>query len=214
VLPSVEWLTFAALGGQVLRIVSAESLEHAEVAWLASERRMLGLECRPVFSMVRIGRDRMEPVVLREVTRDNWQATLRLGVSPDQQRFIADYAPIAAIALAKAYVRPGGLTWVPYGIYAGAELVGFVELAYAPGSADEYWVFHFFIDQRYQGYGYGKSALAWLIALVRAEHPQCEALQLVVHPENHRAQRLYAGAGFRPMGTERWGEPVYRLALR
>ncbi len=155
-----------------------------------------------------------DSVWLRPVTEENWRATLHLAVHPDQQRFTADFAPIAAIALAKAYIRPGGRTWVPYAIYADAEPVGLFELAYQPGSTDDYWLFHFFIDQRYQERGYGTAALAHLIALVKREHPRCQALQLVVHPENTRAQRLYTRAGFRATGAQRWGEPVYRLALR
>lgn len=169
----------------------------------------------------------MRTITLRPVTAENWRATLRLAVAPEQQRFVADSAPVAAIALAKAYIRPGGAVWAPYALYAGEAqggeeqpreqgegMIGFVELAYTPESADDYWVFHFFIDQRWQGRGYGQAALARLIALVRDDHPRCQALQLVVHPENQRAQRLYAGAGFRPTGAERWGEAVYRLALR
>jgi diamine N-acetyltransferase len=156
----------------------------------------------------------MGSIVVREVTDENWRATLRLTVHPDQQRFVAESAPIAAIALAKAYIRPGGLTWVPYAISAGSTMVGVVALAYEPDTIDEYWIFHFFIDQHFQGRGYGKAALEQFIELVKRAHPQCQLLQLVVHPENHWAQRLYTGAGFRPTGTERWGEPVYQLALR
>lgn len=152
-------------------------------------------------------------LTVRAVTRENWHAALELTVRPDQQRFVADYAPIAALALAKAYVHVGGATWAPYAIYADARMVGFVTLAYEPGSTNNYWVFHFFIDQRFQGCGYGKAALEELVALVRREYPQCQTLQLVVHPENHPAQRLYTGAGFRPTGGERWGEPVYQLSL-
>lgn len=48
-------------------------------------------------------------ISLQRVTRRNWRDTLQLRVHPDQQRFVADHAPIAAIALAKAFVRPGGL---------------------------------------------------------------------------------------------------------
>ena len=156
----------------------------------------------------------MESVSLREVTQENWLATLELGVHPEQQRFIANFTPIAAIALAKAYIRPGGAVWEPYAIYTGATLVGFLELAYTPGSANEYWIFHFFIDQRFQGRGYGKAALAGLIALVKDQHPHCQTLQLVVHPENHHAQRLYTRAGFHATGEMRWGEPVYSLTVR
>lgn len=70
----------------------------------------------------------MNELSLQEVTRENWRATLSLAVLPEQQLFIADYTPIAAIALAKAYIRPAGLLWVPYAFYADAEMVGFTEL--------------------------------------------------------------------------------------
>jgi diamine N-acetyltransferase len=155
----------------------------------------------------------MGDLTLREVTRENWRAALRLEVLPDQQRFIADYAPIAAIALAKAYVRPGGLVWTPYAFYAGDEMVGFAALAYESGGAKECWIFHFFIDQRLQGRGYGRRALELLIGFVREQHAQCQVLQLTVHPENIRAQHLYTAAGFRATGTEYLGEPLYQLRL-
>lgn len=155
----------------------------------------------------------MDDVSLRPITAENWRAALELAVAPEQQRFVADHAPIAAIALAKAYVRAGGATWAPYGIYAGETLVGFVALAHAPDTPDECWVFHFFVDQRHQGRGYGTAALRCLIELVSREHPACRSLRQVVHPQNRAAQRLYTAAGFRPTGGERWGEPEYALAL-
>lgn len=156
----------------------------------------------------------MDELRLREVTRENWRETLELTVRPEQQRFTSDYTPTAAIALAKAYIRPGGATWMPYAIYAGSTMVGFLALAYEPDTTDQYWLFHFFIDQRYQGRGYGRASLSRFIEMVRREHPQCQMLQLVVHPENASAQRLYTTTGFQPTGAERWGEPVYQLAMR
>jgi diamine N-acetyltransferase len=156
----------------------------------------------------------MASIVLREVVRDNWRATLQLAVHPDQQRFIADYVPIAAIALAKAFIRPDGLIWVPYAIYADAEMVGFIELAYALNSRDRYWVHHFFIDHRHQGKGYGKAALQRFIQLVKDQHRSCQQINLTVHAENRRAQGLYTGAGFRPTGEEQFEEPVYMLRIR
>lgn len=156
----------------------------------------------------------VETISLREVTRDNWLDTLALEVEPEQQRFVASVTPIAAIALAKAYIRPGDATWEPYAIYADSTVVGFLELAYTPGSADDYWLFHFFIDRRFQGRGYARHALSRLVALIQARFPVCAALQLVVHPENQRAQRLYTRAGFHETRVLRWGEPVFRLELR
>ena len=130
----------------------------------------------------------MNGLSLQEVTRENWRATLGLAVFPEQQRFIAECVPIAAIALAKAYIRPAGLVWVPYALYAErGEMVGFTELAYEPESLGNYWIFHLFIDCHYQGRGYGKEAISLLLQFIRDHHPQCQAIQLTVHPENDQA---------------------------
>jgi len=155
----------------------------------------------------------MGKLSIREVTRENWRTALRLAVHPEQQRFIADHVPIAAIALAKAYIRPEGLLWVPYAFYRDTQMIGFTELAYEPGSKENYWIYHFFIDQHYQGQGYGKKGLSLLLQFIKEHHPQCQSLQLTVHPENHLAQHLYTNMGFRPTGTRLDGEPVYSLAL-
>ena len=156
----------------------------------------------------------MNGLSLQEVTRENWRATLGLAVFPEQQRFIADYAPIAAIALAKAYVRPGGLVWEPYAFYVDREMVGFTELAYEPASLDNYWIFHFFIDRYYQGQGYGKRAIRLFLQFIRDHYPQCQALQLTVHLEIEHALHLYTVAGFQPTGAVFSDEPVYQFSLK
>ncbi|MCI0573348.1 MAG: GNAT family N-acetyltransferase [Myxococcaceae bacterium] len=152
-------------------------------------------------------------VSLQEVTRANWRDALALGVHPAQQRFVADVEPPAAIALAKAYVRPSGIPVVPFGIYAGIAMVGFLVLAYEPGSEENYWLSHFFVDRRYQGQGYGGRALETLARKLEAEHPSCRALQLTVHAENQRARRLYEKVGFTELRALSDGEHVYRLRL-
>ncbi len=151
----------------------------------------------------------MANLQIHEVTRENWRAALRLAVHPDQQRFVADHAPIAALGLAKAYVRPGGLIWIPYAIYSDDEMIGFTMLAHAAQNPEAVWIYHFFIDHRYQGKGYGRSALSKLILLISERHPTCKQIRLSVHPDNHRAQRLYTGLGFQSTGQEQDGEPVY-----
>ena len=155
----------------------------------------------------------MAGISLRPVTEENWRTALQLAVHPDQQRFIADYVPIAAIALAKAFIRPGGLVWAPYAIYAMSDMVGFIELAYEPDSLARYWIYHFFIDYTQQGKGYGKAALQAFITLIKDQHPHCQELKLTVHPENRRAQAVYIGVGFQPTGAEQDDEPVYTLHL-
>jgi len=151
---------------------------------------------------------------LHEVPHKNWRAALRPTVHPEQQRFVAGYAPIALLALAKAYIRPAGLTWTPYAFYRAEEMIGFTALAYELGSSENYWLGHFFIDHRYQGQGYGNQALRLFLQFLREHHPQCEALQLAVHPENERAQHLYKSVGFQPTGEELDEEPIYKLTFK
>jgi len=152
-------------------------------------------------------------VTLREITRENWREALALSVHPDQQRFVADYAPIVLVGLAKAYVSQFGLTWLPYAIYEGHEMIGFVELALDPGSTDDYWMYHFFIDQRYQGKGLGKKALSAFIEHVERHYPECRCINLTLHPDNHLAQQLYTAAGFVRTRDEAFGEPLFRLQI-
>ncbi len=155
----------------------------------------------------------MTVITLRELSRENWREALQLSVHPDQQRFVADYSPIALVGLAKAYVRPLGLIWLPYAVYAGHEMVGFLELAFEPGSPDQYWMYHFFIDRQYQGQGFGKKALAAFVELVERTYPECRCINLTVHPENTAAQHLYRSAGFIPTNQEYFGEVLFRLTL-
>jgi diamine N-acetyltransferase len=151
----------------------------------------------------------MPHISIQDVNRENWRATLMLAVHPDQQHFIADYTPIAAIALAKAYIRPADLVWKPYALYADTTMIGFAVLAYRPDSHDQYWIYHFFIDYRHQGKGYGKQMLRAFIAFVKQQYPDCHMIQLTVHPENTRAQEVYRSVGFQPIGKEVDGEPLY-----
>ncbi len=151
-------------------------------------------------------------ITLQPITGDTWRAALDLGVDAEQQRFVADYAPVALVGLAKAYVRPGGRHWLPYSFEEDGRLVGFVQLAH-DSEPTEVWLYHFFIDQRFQGQGRGTAALGATLDHIRATHPACRRICLTVHPDNHAAQRLYHLAGYRATGAAISGEPIYCLTL-
>ena len=155
----------------------------------------------------------MATIKLAQVDQHNWRIALQLSVHPDQQHFVTDIVPVAAIALAKAYVRPLGMDWDPYAIYADENMVGFFELAYPPETYGVCWLFHFFIDQSHQGKGYGRKALKAVIELVKQHYSSCPKLHLTVHPDNVIAQGLYTSAGFQPTGDTLNNEPVYELKL-
>ena len=155
----------------------------------------------------------MDQITLQPVTHRNWRQALKLSVLPEQQRFVADVTPPVAIALAKAYIKPGQKEVEPLAIYAGESMVGFLSLHYTPESVDDYWVFHFFIDQQYQHQGIGTAALRKLIELIRQKHPHCESVRLTVNPENEVAQAFYRKMGFVSEGDLAYGEPIYTLRL-
>ena len=156
----------------------------------------------------------MVTITLVQVNADNWENALQLSVHPDQLRFVAEYSPIVAIALAKAFIRPYQMIWNPYVLYADDQLVGFLELAYKPESEHQYWLYHFFIDQSQQGKGYGKQALNGLIQFVQENYPLCREIRLSVNPENSVAEQLYSRRGFEPTGEAfDNGELVYALRL-
>ncbi len=151
----------------------------------------------------------MAKITLKEVTKENWLEAIKLAVHPEQERFV----PSVAISLAKAYIKPEGETVTPYAIYAEGKMVGFFTYTYTPESADNYWIGGFLIDRALQGQGYGKTAMRDIMEQIPKLFPKCRKVGLTVHPDNHPAQKLYKGFGFKDTGRIYEGEIVYRLEL-
>ena len=137
-------------------------------------------------------------VELRPITAANWEQAIALKVSPEQERFV----PSVAISLAKAYIRPDGVTYVPIGIYSveTGEMVGFYSYMYRPHNMRVVYIGGFLIDKRFQRQGYGVSTMELFLQNIQAELPECEGVYLTVHPENHSAERFYSQFGFAKTG--------------
>jgi diamine N-acetyltransferase len=153
----------------------------------------------------------MSQVTLRKITAENWREALGLSVDEEQQRFVAAVTPPVAIALAKAYIRPDGKMVEPYGVYNQNEMVGFFNLHYTPGSKDDYWLFHFFIDKRFQRMGLGTAAIEALTQHIKTTHPTCQQLRLTVHQENLAGKNFYTRLGFSEDHVLTYGELTYSL---
>ena len=132
----------------------------------------------------------MAHVSLKKIDSTNWRGALALSVTSDQQAFVSSITPPVAMALSKAYIKPDGRTIEPLGIYFKEELAGFLNFHYTPGSKMDYWIFHFFIDQRFQRKGLGGAAINELIRYVSEAHPACEKISLTVKPENKGGLRF------------------------
>jgi diamine N-acetyltransferase len=146
-----------------------------------------------------------DEVTLREITRETLRAILKLKVAAAQERFVASNA----VSIAQAHFYPG-VAWFR-GIYADDEPVGFVMLELHPDK-QEYGLWRFMIDERYQGHGYGAQAIALVVAHVRGL-PGAKQLLTSVVPGEGSPGPFYQRLGFEFTGEVDEGEQVLRLAL-
>lgn len=111
------------------------------------------------------------------------------------------------------YIKPDGdnVEYIPFAIYDGDLMVGFIMHAVVRETTDMYWINGFIIDQKQQGNGYGKAALQGSIYLIKNTFKACKEIRLTVHKDNISAKKLYERYGFQPLGHEYDGEQVYRL---
>lgn len=143
-------------------------------------------------------------VTLRPITRDNFFDVLDLTLYPGQEAFVADNA----VSIANAYVEP---TFVPLGVYAGDQLVGFAMYGQHPVTG-AWWVIRLMIARDHQGRGYGRATMEAVIAMM-VERVGCEEIVTSFNPANAVAAGLYASLGFRPTGEIEDDEPLVLLRL-
>jgi len=113
-------------------------------------------------------------VTLRELTDANRASVLALRVAPQQERFVGGSVQGA---LDDASEYPQAKPWYRV-IYADYEPVGFVMVSWdvepePPEIIGPWFLWKLFIDQRYQGRGYGSEAVRQVARLVRAEGASC-----------------------------------------
>jgi diamine N-acetyltransferase len=151
-------------------------------------------------------------IELKKVTRENWEEALQLQVREDQSKFV----PTVAVSLAKVYIKPDGPTveYLPFTIYDGEKLVGFIMHAYEENTSDMYWINGFIIDAKYQGEGYGRASMVEMIAWIRKTFKQCTEIRLTVFQDNNRAKKLYESLGFVKTSQMFGEEEVWRLPIK
>ncbi len=143
-------------------------------------------------------------VTLRPVTKDNLGDILRLKVKPEQEKFVAGNA----VSIAQAHYEERA--WFR-AIYAGETPVGFV-MVYEDPEANEYFLWRFMIDARYQGLHFGERALRQLIERIR-NLPGATELLVSYVPEEGSPEPFYSGLGFVPTGEVQDDEVVMRLTF-
>lgn len=144
-------------------------------------------------------------VTLREVTRENLSEVLRLQVAPHQETFVASNA----VSISQAHFAPA-VAWFR-AIYAGDVPVGFLMLE-DDVAQQQYFLWRFMIDQRYQGHGYGRKALKLFFEHVKTR-PGAIVVDTSCVPAVGGPGPFYEKMGFVYTGEEENGELVMRREL-
>ena len=131
-------------------------------------------------------------IKLDEITADNLEVVLKLKVSKEQENFVST----TAYSLAQAYVYRENA--YPFAIYADDTLVGFIMFGYYE-LRNQYTLWKFLIDEKYQNKGYGKMALALGIEYMKKQY-DIKEMYTGVAIDNDVAERLYHSVGFQLTG--------------
>ena len=157
---------------------------------------------------------------LERINGKNVRDILKLQVSDAQKSFVAPND----VSMIEAYIAitHHGQAF-PFGIYDGGTPVGFCMIGFgtdddwenAPAIAkDNYNLWRFMIDEKYQGKGYGKAAIRQVMDFIAGEPcGPAEYCWLSYEPENAAAKALYASFGFTETGERDDDEIIAVLKL-
>jgi diamine N-acetyltransferase len=143
-------------------------------------------------------------VGIREITKDNLGAILKLEVAPEQDKFVASNA----VSLAQAHFNQDH-AWYR-AIYAGDRAVGFAMFSLEEGETQAY-LWRFMVAEAEQGKGYGRRGLELLLEAVREKGYRGALLSFVDEPGS--PEPFYARLGFARNGKVTEGETEMELSL-
>ena len=142
---------------------------------------------------------------LETVNPDNWR--LRLKVSDAQKSFVADSATMLARAYAYRESRSKA-----YVIYNDTLPVG-MALYYDCEELNAYDLSQLFIDERYQGNGFGIEAAKQILDKMKSDS-KYDRVTLCYIDGNEAAKNMYEKLGFRLTGDRDENEIIMEKALR
>lgn len=141
---------------------------------------------------------------LETVNPDNWR--LRLKVSDAQKSFVADSATILARAYAYRESRSKA-----YVIYNDTLPVG-MALYYDCAELNAYDLSQLFIDERYQGNGFGIEATKQILDKMKSDS-KYDKVMLCYIDGNEVAKNMYEKLGFKLTGDRDEDEIIMEKAL-
>ena len=142
---------------------------------------------------------------LETVNPDNWR--LRLKVSDAQKSFVADSATMLARAYAYRESRSKA-----YVIYNDTLPVG-MALYYDCAELNAYDLSQLFIDERYQGNGFGMEATKQILDKMKSDSKYDKVILCYIDG-NEVAKNMYEKLGFTLTGDRDEDEVIMEKALR
>lgn len=133
-------------------------------------------------------------IVIRKIENDDdlWYAVIQCRLAPGQEDFVNP----AGFSIGRAYLRPADN--LPCVICReNGEPIGFIIFRRWLGRGEAYnW--SYYLDQRWQGQGYGEKAARLAVQILKAAAPDMP-IKLSTEADNHRAQALYQKIGFQKL---------------
>lgn len=135
-------------------------------------------------------------VVLKLVDESCFEEVIGLEVEVSDKNFVASNLR----SLAEAWLYRENEDVFPYAILTSEHVVGFALLE-KDKEEQHFLVWRLMIDKKFQGQGFGKSALKSIIKMASDEavYPY---VQVDYVKENHRMERLLKSLGFEQIGSD------------
>ena len=132
---------------------------------------------------------------------DLWYAVVECRLAPGQE----EYVNPAGFSIGRAYLNPEAN--IPCIIRLGEKRIGYIVLREWDGSANSW---SYYLDQDYQGKGYGRTAAQLAVQILKAADPG-KPIKLSAEAANKKAHRLYRSIGFRHTGEMDGDDLVFEL---
>ena len=146
-------------------------------------------------------------VVLKDVTLENFEEVTDLKVRKKQRDYVA--SNLYSIAESKFYP-----SYRPRAIYLGDKVVGFLmyESMESENKPNEYDIFRFMVDKKYQGRGIGRKAMELALKEIK-DKGFVERITICYVPSNPVARDFYGSFGFVEIGLDEEGEMIAEIRV-
>lgn len=143
-------------------------------------------------------------LIFKEVNKENWEKCVGLKVSKEQEEYVAPnwYSILEAKFEKELY---------PLCIYDGEAMVGFIMYG-LESETERMEMCRLMIDKKFQGKGYGRTAVLKLLDLIREKYGEIK-FYTSFEPENLVAGKLYESLGFKKTGEIMWEEEVMVIQI-